>query len=263
MGIKRSLLVFILTFNGGLMVFLQAQEIPKDEPIDTKQHEIFIGGNYNFSGSTGTPLNIWKFYDYNNPEIYTDFIDEVQELSDLENETKWTFEPQFELGYRYLKLKNNLKGAGINIVLTGNHSSATIRGVQDDKYAEFHFSGSEMRMMIQPSYVFRVERIYFQANLVFGLGFSKNYQSYIRLIEANSADRIVFPDHDYYYKVDYSLGLGFGMRFEILEKINLGLNYNLYRINYSPYELEGWLPLKYVNYAVNNSISVSLGYRID
>ena len=225
--------------------------------------EGYIGVNLNFSPSNSMPLNFWAFYDYRD-ERYWQFDKYYPLLDNLNGASAiWTLESQPEIGIRFLNLKNDLVGFGFNLVLTGNKSKAILTSNEKDAKAELTFNGQETRIMFQPSMGFKINKFYSQFNLVLGLGFNKNYDSFLTVTDENGIQTTMSYDNDLFYNLDYSIGIGFGIKYEILKKMNLGLTYNVYRVNTSAYQSSGSLDFsKWVNGYWNNSFALTLGYEI-
>lgn len=224
--------------------------------------ETFIGVNFNYSDSKNIPLNATAFYEFiyppNSPSPeYNQLIAGLDK-----SEANWTLKPQPEIGLRIYYDKNDLFGYGLNFVYTSNNSTATLRSETQNEKAELSFVGKENRIMFQPITGFKINRLHAQVNLTLGLGFNKRYDTQISITDGNGFKRIIPYHNDHFYTVDYSLGVGCGIVYDLKDKINLGISYNAYLVNTSPYIVPEGIAIKIANGYLNHSISLSLGYDL-
>ncbi len=255
---KNAFLIFCF-----FLTQIAKSQIMEDESSAKRlKIEAYVGGNYSFSSSTSLPLNHWAYYEF---EYWPKA--QVTEYHQLVNgldtaPANWTLNPQLEIGIRLFYLKGDNFGIGFNLVFTGNSSSAVLSHETEEAKAELFFQGKEKRIIFQPLIGNKIGKYYYNLFLDLGVGFNKNYDSHRIITDQYGIKTRTSYAKDLFYNVDYSVGLGFGLKYEIMDRVNVGLTYNVYRVNTGEYKSTGILSSKFVNGFWNNSIGLSLGYNL-
>lgn len=257
-----TILPFFLIANFFIYQTAKSQGLEADPFSKKLKIEAYVGGSFNFSISTSLPLNHWAYYEFEYwPQSQVaDYHGLVEGLDTTA--ANWTLEPQAEIGIRLFYLRDDTFGIGFNLVFTANSSSALLVNEMGDARAELYFKGKENRIMFQPLMVFKSDRFYYNFFLDLGIGFNKEYDSH-RIItdEKGNKTRRSYAN-DLFYNVDYSVGAGLGLKYNLIDRVNVGLTYNFYRVNTGEYESTAILSSKFVNGFWNNSIVLSLGYEL-
>ena len=189
----------------------------------------------------------------------------MEQLTWVES-ASWRLAPQAEIGIRLVSLRYDAAGLGFNLLVTGNSSTTTYSTHNDKAKAELTFEGQETRVILQPAVSVRVlEKALYMFHLNFGMGFNKNYDSFLTVTDEYGQQTKLSHDNDLFYNLDYSFGFGFGFKYEIVKKTYLALTYNLYRVNTSAHKNPALLDITglfKVNGYWNNSFGLTLGYAI-
>lgn len=259
----KKLYILFLPFL--LVLNAKGQNSNSDSNDDT-YFEIFLGGNFNFTPSSSYPLNFWAFYEFDYSQINSSYSRLYSPLLiDLNwKDAKWSLKPQRELGIKLHKIMNDEASFGLNFVFTQNRTTAIVSNETDSTKAQLIFEGSESRIMIQPSVGFLDNRFRTNFNLILGLGINKDYDTYL-IIDDEFNNQNTFSNYiNNFYTIDYSVGLGVSASYNFFKGLNIGLAYNLYRVNISPYIVSGIFDglFRFTNGFWNNSISLRLGVEL-
>lgn len=254
-----SFCLFVLFSHGQIQ---DNEHLNRNRSLQTN-FSVFAAVNYNFSNSSRPPLNFWSFYNYNEPP-YDQFDQYYPLLEQLNGSTgTWELGPTIEIGARVLEAKGSANW-GAELSITHNSSKWQATSISNGAKADLFFQGDELRLTFRPTFGAQIGRFSWAFQLVLGLGFAKNYESYLIVTEPNGESTELLNDNDNFYNVDYSAGLGSILEYTLNSSLSLGLHYTLYSVNTSPAASGGFLdftPL--VNGFWNNSLGIRFIYHFN
>ena len=257
MSLKPILLILMMisTYN-----FSWGQYLVPDDTRDRKcKVDVSLLFNYNSTVSTGNPLNIYKFYDYTTYWEYSQYYPIFHELQNAKAD--YELQPQFGLNLNFFAPIYGSLHIGLGIEYTQNKFKSLSTEIVSSAKAELFFEGEESRFLFKPLLAFRDDNFYMYGNLIVGYGFSRNFQTSLRVtdLDSNTVTGEYKPDQEYFHNKNLSFGYGLRLAYVFDNGVSLGFDYNNYWIGIS--RSFGFLSLQAHGFW-KNSFSLSVGFDL-
>ncbi|MFO8086218.1 MAG: outer membrane beta-barrel protein [Bacteroidales bacterium] len=221
--------------------------------------EVSVLFNYNSTISTGSPLSLYNFYDYRNYWEYSQYYPIFHELQNAK--ANYELRPQFGLNLNLFAPTYTNLHIGLGIEYTQNKFKSLSTEILSSAKAELFFEGEESRFLFKPLLAYRKHNFYMYVNLIAGYGFSRNFNTYLRVtdLDSNTVTGEYKPDQEYFHDKNLSFGYGFSLAYVFDSRISLGVAYNNYWIGIS--RSFDFLVLQSHGFW-KNSFSISVGYDL-
>lgn len=215
--------------------------------------------NYNSTISNGSPLNLSEFYDYTNYWENSQYYPIFHQLHNAKAD--YELQSQFGLNLNLFTPAFLNLHIGLGIEYTKNKFKSLSTEIHSSAKAELLFEGKESRLLFKPLLAYATDNFYIYGNLIVGYGFSRNFQTYLRItdLDNNTVTGIYQPEHNHFHYKNLSFGFGFGLAYVFDNGVNLGFAYNNYWIGIS----RSFEFLDFTSHGFwNNSFSISVGYDL-
>lgn len=156
MHLKTKLLIlFIIStcqFSFGQDVFTE------DIGYQKGKVEVSLLFNYNSTFSTGSPLNLYRFYDYRDYWEYSQYYPIFHELQNAKAE--YELRPQFGLNFNLFSPTVFNFNLGLGVEYTQNRIKSLSTEINSSAKAELFFEGEESRVLLKPFVGYRIPKLY-------------------------------------------------------------------------------------------------------
>lgn len=257
MHLKRILLL-LLVFSASLYSWSQDIE-PDDLGYQKARVDVSLFYSYNSSFSSGSPLNLYRFYHYTDYWEYNQYPSVFHELNNAKAD--YEIKPHFALNVNFFSPTLVHINLGLGLEYTENRITSLSTEINSSAKAELFFEGQESRLLVKPFIGYRIPKFYIYGNLIAGYGFSRSFESSLRVtdLKSNTVTSVYRPDKEYFHDQNVSFGVGFSFAYIFDNGINLGFAYSLYWIGISrSFE---FLAIQSHGFW-QNSYSISLGYDL-
>jgi hypothetical protein len=232
---------------------------PDDLGYQKARVDVSLLYSYNSSFSTGSPLNLYRFYHYTD---YWEYNQNPSVFIGLKNaKADYEIKPHYALNVNFFSPTLFHFNLGIGLEYTENRIKSLSTESNSSAKAELFFEGKESRLLLKPFVGFRIPKFYISGNVIAGYGFSRNFETTltVRDLKSNIVTSVYRPDKEYFHDQNVSFGVGFSFAYIFDNGINLGFAYSLYWIGIS----RSFEFLAIQSHGLwQNSYSISLGYDL-
>lgn len=202
-----------------VVIFLALKSFAQEEII-------YFGTSFSLGNSNSTGALI-KYYSFESPKNFGNSHDLKASLYEEEWQTNISAIPSLFIS-AYSSYDFIIGGGNIGLSYIQFQSQSSHK-IDDQNYANLVLNGREFRLFLQPEIGFQYEKFAFLISIMANFGLEKKYNGQIEIHEYSNLQRLDLLD-SFDNKRDYSFGYGLHLDYDLIDKIKVGVQWDLFRV---------------------------------